>query len=306
LRGLINSLQKLDVVHIHNRPQWVSELRKLGYKGAIWLHLQNDHLGHWKAAALDSLAPQVTGIAVCSAFLRGTFADRSLKLAAKTKIIFNGVNPALFTPREEIREAKTIFFVGRFDEEKGVIHLISAFANLLDRHPDAKLVIGGATGFGSHQETAYVRKVRALAESLVRTRNAQIHFPGYIHHDQDLPSWFQRAAIFTSPSIFQEPFGLVNAEAMACATPVVGSNRGGIPEVLGEAGILINPEEEVQFVAALASLLDNSEERVRLGCMARARCLEMFDWEIIARQWASILEESKHCEPAIPRTHASS
>jgi spore coat protein SA len=292
LRGLINSLRDLDVVHIHNRPQWVSELRRLGYKGTVWLHLQNNHIGHWPAEALDALAPHLDGVAVCSSFMRGTFADRTPALAAKTKIIFNGVNTQLFVPREEVREAKTIFFVGRFDEEKGVLQLVNAYARLLDRHPDAKLVIGGTTGFGSHRETDYVRKVRELADSLIRTRNAQIHFPGYIHHDHDLPSWFQRASVFSSPSLFQEPFGLVNAEAMACATPVVGSNRGGIPEVLGETGLLINPADQDQFATALSTLLEKPDYRFALGRAAYKRCHEMFDWQIVARHWATILEES--------------
>ena len=291
LRGLIKSLRHLDVVHIHNRPQWVRELRRMGYEGAIWLHLQNNHLGHWTAAMLEALAPQLDGVAVCSAFLRGTFADRSPSLAAKTKVIFNGVNTQLFYPREDIREAKTIFFVGRFDEEKGVLQLVRAYARLLDRHPDAALVIGGTSGFGVHRETDYVRKVRDLAQSLIRNRNARIHFPGYIHHDRDLPAWFQRATVVASPSLFQEPFGLVNLEAMACATPVVGSTRGGIPEVLGETGILVNPDEVEEFAVALSSLLERADYRASLGRAAYLRCREMFDWDIIARHWASFLEE---------------
>ena len=196
----------------------------------------------------------------------------------------------LFAPREDIREAKTIFFVGRFDEEKGVLELVRAYARLLDRHPDAALVIGGTSGFGVHRETDYVRKVRELAQSLVRNQKARIHFPGYIHHDRDLPAWFQRATVFASPSLFQEPFGLVNAEAMACGTPVVGSNRGGIPEVLGEAGILVNPEEVEEFAAALSNLLERADYRASLGRAAYLRCREMFDWNIIARRWASFLE----------------
>jgi spore coat protein SA len=293
LRGLIKSLRHLDVLHIHNRPQWAGELRRLGYKGSVWLHLQNNHLGHWTAPMLEALAPQLDGVAVCSEFLRDTFAGRSPGLAAKTEVILNGVNLQLFHPREEIRETKTIFFVGRFDEEKGILQLVRAYARLLDRHPDAALVIGGTTGFGVHRETDYVREVRRLADSLVRNQKARIHFPGYIHHDRDLPGWFQRATIFASPSLFQEPFGLVNAEAMACGTPVVGSNRGGIPEVLGDAGILINPEAVEEFAGALLSLLEKPDYRASLGRAAHQRCRKMFDWDVIAPRWATLLEEGK-------------
>lgn len=293
LRSFIKSLRDFNVVHIHNRPQWVHILRRLGFDGAIWLHLQNNHLGHWTASMLDALEPRLEGVAVCSSFLRETFAKRSPGLASKTTVVFNGVNTQLFYPREDIREAKTVFFVGRFDEEKGVLQLVRAYGLVLDRHPDAVLVIGGTTGFGVHRETSYVREVRKAAHSLVRDRNARIHFPGYIHHDRELPGWFQRATVFCSPSLFQEPFGLVNVEAMASGTPVVGSGRGGIPEVLGRAGLLIDPDRVEEFAALLADLLERAEYRASLGRAARTRCLEMFDWDIIARQWASVLEATR-------------
>jgi spore coat protein SA len=289
LRALIKSLRQYDLLHIHNRPQWVSALRRLGYDGTIWLHLQNNHLGHWTSSMLDALAPQLQGVAVCSNFLRGTFADRSPGLAAKTKVVFNGVNLQLFSPREEAREPKTIFFVGRFEQEKGVLPLVQAYAHLLDRHPETTLVIGGSSGFGVHRETDYVRRVRQLAQSLIENRSARIHFPGYIHHDRDLPGWFQRAAVFACPSLFEEPFGLVNVEAMACGTPVVGSNRGGIPEVLGDEGMVVNPEDTEAFASALSNLLENPQLRQSLGRKSYLRCREMFDWDVIAGQWAEMI-----------------
>jgi spore coat protein SA len=286
----MTSLREHDVVHIHNRPQWVGELRKLGYRGGIWLHLQNNHLGHWTLPILQELAPNLDGVAVCSTYLRDTFAHRSPALAAKTHIVFNGVNTRLFYPKEQMREAKTIFFVGRFDEEKGILQLVRAYARVLDRHPDATLVIGGTTGFGTHSETAYVRKVRKLAGSLVNDRQAHVHFAGYIHHDNELPAWFQRATVFVCPSLFQEPFGLVNAEAMACATPVVGSNRGGIPEVLGDTGLTVDPDDVEGFARTLTDLLDRSDYRASLGRAALERCHKNFDWDVIAPAWASLME----------------
>lgn len=289
LRALMQRLRNFDVLHIHNRPQWVGTLRRMGYKGAIVLHLQNDHLGHWTQSMLDELALRLDRVVVCSNFLGNQFALKSPALAAKTQVIFNGVNRELFFPREDIRELKTIFFVGRFDAEKGVLQLIQAYARVLEAHPDATLIIGGATGFGTHQETPYVRRVRQLANSVTREGKGKIHFTGYIDHDRDLPLWFQKASIFTGPSLFQEPFGLVNAEAMACATPVVGANRGGIPEVLGDAGRLVDPEDTASFAAALSLLLAQPAERAQLGAAAHERCRKMFDWRLIADEWAGLL-----------------
>ena len=292
LRALMPRLRRFDLLHIHNRPQWVGFLRRMGYTGAILLHLQNDHLGHWTSKMLTDLALRVDRVVTCSSFLRDCFATKSSALAAKTEVVFNGVNRELFFPREEIRQRKTIFFVGRFDGEKGVLQLIQAYARILRAHPDATLIIGGTTGFGIHQKTAYVRQVHELANSVEQTCEGKIQFTGYIHHDRDLPSWFQRATIFACPSLFQEPFGLVNAEAMACATPVVGAKRGGIPEVLGSTGRLIDPENIEDFAAALSRLLASPRECAQLGDAAYERCRQMFDWRLIAAHWATLLKQT--------------
>jgi spore coat protein SA len=291
LRVLMRRLREFDLVHIHNRPQWVDSLRRMGYGGAILLHLQNDHLGHWTSQMLDNLASRVDQVVVCSNYLRDCFVLRSPALSAKTDVVFNGVNCEVFFPREEIREPKTIFFAGRLHAEKGVLQLIQAYARVLQAHPDATLVIAGTTGFGTHQETAYVRQVRELANSVAQICKGKIHFTDYLHHDRDLPSWFQRATIFASPSLFQEPFGLVNAEAMACATPVVGANRGGIPEVLGSTGRLVDPEDIESFAATLSALLAKPADCAQLGATAYERCGNLFDWRVIAEGWAALLED---------------
>jgi spore coat protein SA len=290
LRALFSRLQAFDVIHIHNRPQWAQVLRDFGYKGTIVLHLHNDHLGHWTPSMLDELARGVDKVATCSEYLRNTFAGKSPSLASKTGVVLNGVNTDLFFPREELREPQTIFFVGRLHPEKGVLQLVHAFAHVLEVHPKAKLVIGGSSGFGAHAATPYVREVEAFASSIIKSHPGSIQFTGYLHHDRDLPSWFQRATLFACPSIFQEPFGLVNAEAMACGTSVIGSRRGGIPEVLGETGLLIDPEDIAGFADAICKLLGNPDYSAKLGRAAHQRCLEMFDWQVVAQRWNSLLQ----------------
>jgi spore coat protein SA len=291
LRALLGRLREFSIIHIHNRPQWVGMLRRMGYRGAVILHLHNDHLGHWPAAHLDVLASMVDAVAVCSGYLRSTFAARSAVLNAKTHVVHNGANPQLFFPREEIREPGTILFVGRFDPEKGVLQLLQAYEKVFDAHPDAKLVIAGTTGFGTHRETAYVRQVYELAKRLTREKNAQIFFTGYLDHDNELPFWFQKATIFACPSLFQEPFGMVNPEAMACATTVVAANRGGIPEVLGDAGRLIDPENITEFAAVLSGLLANPTACRSLGFAGYQRCRRLFDWRSTAAAWMKLIAE---------------
>jgi spore coat protein SA len=292
LQALAKHLRQFDVVHIHNRPACVGWLRTCGYRGRMVLHLQNDHLGHWTPEMLENLASAVDWVVVCSTYLREQFARKSPPLAEKARVIFNGVNTQLFYPREDLRAPKTIFFVGKFVPDKGVLQPAQAYREVLKAHPDARLVIGGSTGFGTHEGTPYVRQVRELVESIRGDRGVQVEFAGYLHHDKELPTWFQRATIFSCPSLFQEPFGLVNAEAMACATPVVGTNRGGVPEVLADTGALLDPEDTLSFSASLSHLLSNPDERRRMGYAGYERCWKLFDWDVIAQAWLSLLREA--------------
>jgi spore coat protein SA len=285
LRSLKLRLGHFDVVHIHNRPQWAPMLRKFGYRGTIIVHLQNDHLGHWTTPMLDTLSSNLDAVATCSTYLKNTFAQRSSRIAAKSHVISNGVDPEVFFPRENVRESKTIFFVGRLDPEKGIFQLMQAYALVLKNHPEAKLVIGGATGFGTNLPTPYHGQLQQLARSIQQNHGAQIDFTGYLHHDRELPLWFQKATIFACPSLFQEPFGLVNTEAMACATPVVGSNRGGIPEVLNDTGVLVDPENISEFANALSDLLTDTKRRQLLGEAGYRRAIENYDWKLIAESW---------------------
>lgn len=305
LRSLMPRLRNFDVVHVHNRPQWVHLLRQLGYGGRILIHLQNDHLGHWTKPMLDGLAPVLDSLVLCSTYLHDQFVGKSAALDSKTRVVFNGVNRELFHPHEEVREPKTIFFVGSLIPPKGPLHLVRAYSRVLEDHRDAKLVIGGSFTFGVDKETPYIREIRREAESIRQRHGVEIQFPGYIHHDRDLPSFFQKAALFSSPSIFQEPFGLVNCEAMACATPVVGSNRGGIPEVLADTGRLVDPENEAEYASTLSALLSDASERARLGRATYDRCRTMFDWRVIADVFMALLDDLIGGTPAAPQGRQS-
>jgi starch synthase len=78
---------------------------------------------------------------------------------------------------------------------------------------------------------------------------------------------------------------------MACATAIVGSNRGGIPEVLGDAGKVVDPENVEGFSSALSELLANPERRRQLGQAGYQRAIQTFDWRVVAQNWAGLLRQ---------------
>lgn len=289
LATLMPQIRHFDVIHVQNRVNWPPILRHLGFRGKIVLHLHNGHLTHWTGPTLDKLAPFVDRTITCSNFIAEGFTGRSQAIARTTETIHNGVDINLFTPPKDPRQPKTVFFVGRIDDTKGVLPLVQAFEIVLARHPDAELIIGGSSGIAHHEETEYVRSISKLADRLKSERGARIHFPGYIDHDKELPRYFQQATVCVVPSVWGEAFGMVNCEAMGCGIPVIGSGRGAIPEVLGDCGIIVADPEPIPLAEAICRLLESPELQRSYSDRGRRRAVQLFDWNKIATQWTAML-----------------
>ncbi|MFV0276686.1 MAG: glycosyltransferase, partial [Parahaliea sp.] len=98
-----------------------------------------------------------------------------------------------------------------------------------------------------------------------------------------LVAHYAEATLAVVPSLY-EGFGLPAGEAMACAVPVVSTDGGALPEVVGEAGVLV-PAGQVEALAqAIAGLLEDPARRAQLGAAGRARIVERFSWEVCARE----------------------
>jgi glycosyltransferase involved in cell wall biosynthesis len=143
---------------------------------------------------------------------------------------------------------KFILHVGTIEPRKNLSRLLDVFKSLLFDWPELKLVLVGKKGwlydsFFQHLQTL------GLQEAVV--------FPGYVA-EADLPAFYQLAEVFVFPSLY-EGFGLGPIEAMACGTPVVCSNSSSLPEVVGEAGLLIAPTDTTDLTAALRRVLTDRE-----------------------------------------------
>lgn len=156
-----------------------------------------------------------------------------------------------------------ILYVGNFKPHKNLPRLIRAYAALPGRvRATHQLVLAGGDGA---RRPALEELARALGV------HQRVVFPGPID-DADLPALYAGAALFVLPSL-EEGFGLPALEAMACGAPVVASRRAALPEVLGEAGLLVDPDDEADLAAGMARVLSDAalSDELRQRGFARAR-----------------------------------
>ena len=179
-------------------------------------------------------------------------------------------------------EAKVIIYVGRFDRRKGIETLVRAMNYPeVKRHHNLKLIIvGGSTpGRKDGKERERIEGiVGELGLSSITT------FAGRIEHE-DLAYYYAAADVCVVPSHY-EPFGLVAIEAMACGTPVVASEVGGLKfTVIDElTGLLVPPQDEQAFAQAINRVLFYPAWSRQLEKDARNRVESMFSWDGVARQ----------------------
>jgi len=218
----------------------------------------------------------------------------------RVHVIYNGidtdeyqrVDPAPALAKFNVPDDKPfVLFVGRITRQKGIIHLVEAIRHMREGY---NIVL--CAGAPDTKEIAAEMEA-AVAE--VRKEREGIYWIDKMVDKSDVIQLYSGAAVFCCPSIY-EPFGIINLEAMACETPVVGSMVGGIPEVVvhDETGFLVPvaqqnaspfaPLHPGSYAKDLAHninrLMEDPEKRERFAKAGRKRAVEQFSWTSIAQQ----------------------
>jgi glycosyltransferase involved in cell wall biosynthesis len=211
-------------------------------------------------------------------------ADETVRLlgvpAERIDVVPNGVHHAhLHTlPARQVqafRQAKGlperfVLFLGTLEPRKNLTTLVQAFARTQAARQGVKLVIAGGKGWYYQEIFASVERF-GLEDAVL--------FPGFVP-DAELPLWYNTATVFVYPSLY-EGFGLPLLEAMACGTPVIGADASCIPEVVGDAGLLIPPHDAAALADALECLLADADLRADLSQRGRALAAA-YTWEAAA------------------------
>lgn len=216
--------------------------------------------------------------------LRQHFPDSSDRL----RVVHLGVDPEFQpAPADEVAAVRRevgcpegyLLFAGTLEPRKNLGLLLTAWEGLRRRRNDTPpLLIVGPYGWNS----------RPLAATLRRLKPLGLHHLGHLPRSR-LVQVMQAATLFIYPSLY-EGFGLPPAEAMACGVPTVVSDRSSLPEVVGDAGLRIDPGDPADLVRAISSLLDDPILAGELAQRGRERSLR-FSWESSARSMEQIFDE---------------
>ena len=167
---------------------------------------------------------------------------------------------------------KFLLFLGTLEPRKNLITLVRAFTQLKQACPEAVLVLAGGMGWLADEVFAAI-EASGVKDSIV--------LPGYVAAE-DKALWYAASTVFVYPSIY-EGFGLPPLEAMACGTPVIVSNAASLPEVVGDAGLLIAPEDVSSWAAAMIRIWNDAAYRAELADRGRQQAA-LFTWQETSRQ----------------------
>ena len=212
----------------------------------------------------------------------------------KIKVIPNGMRDAHKTSEELRKELMSkfqlrdgfILNVGGIHERKNIISLIKAFSKLVgDENFQGKLLITGSVAGAPYQLKMKSLCDIALEETGIKD---QIIFTGYVS-DEELDTLMREAICLIYPSLY-EGFGIPVLEAMQLGTPVITSNLTAMPEVVGEAAILVDPNNIDSMSETMSNLINNNALRKELTQKGFER-IKLYSWEKTAQQYIELYQD---------------
>ncbi|MDO8513420.1 MAG: glycosyltransferase family 1 protein [bacterium] len=207
-----------------------------------------------------------------------------------TKItpIWHGYDKNLYRPRPNTGHASAqyspyIFYIGRLETKKNIVNLIKAFILFRAQNPTqtTKLVLAGKPSHGYDKIKEEIKTAGSLQQDIIEL--------GYLSEDQ-VPIYMSNAELFAFPTSF-EGFGMPIIQAMACGCPVLASNNTCIPEITGNAAILINPDNPQGIADGMTEIL--TEKKTQNDLIEKGlKQAEKFSWENSAQKTLEVIEKT--------------
>ncbi len=282
--------EKFDILHFHE--PWVPSLSRQILSRSTSVNIATFHAKVPETVMARTLSVvitpymrtvlkdlhELTAVSLPAAEYVSSLTDRPIT------IIQNGIDVQhfTFTPRARAASPRTIVYIGRLEQRKGVKYLLRAYARLAqDLEGTVRLLIAG--------DGADRRKLTLLAEEL---QIPNVEFLGYISDEQKV-ALLASADLFCSPALYGESFGVVLLEAMASGLPIVAGDNSGYESVLRELGTLslVNPKDEIDFARRMRVLLEEPKLRALWQTWARSY-IKQFTYEKVVDQYERLYRKA--------------
>ena len=256
LKLIYKDPDKRQLIEIHNRPYLVEQICKENeFPVSLFLHNDPQQMkGSKSIRERENILEKCAAVFCVSEFIKKKFLEGINKNIQKVNILYNGVERKL---KSFPKKKKEILFVGRLVHEKGVHFYVDAITTIAMKYPNWSFGLIGSHRLGDNKNKnlyaeQIIRKVKAIGP--------QAQFYGF--KDQEfVQKKMQSASIIIIPSIWEEPFGLVAAEAMGNGACIVASKVGGIPEIIKDNGILIDQINFKKLLSKIEFLIQNNDVR---------------------------------------------
>ncbi len=255
LKTLSNDNNHKKLIEIHNRPYLLDHIVDRN-KFAISLFLHNDPQtmkGSKSIRERENILKKCVAVFCVSEYIKGKFLEGIFKDKDKVHVLYNGVSRKL---KKFPEKKKEILFVGRLVPEKGVELYVNTTRLIASSFPEWNFGLIGSFKLGYNNNNLYARR---LIEQFNKI-GPQAKYYGFKDHDF-VDNKMKSASIIIIPSTWQEPFGLVAAEAMSNGICIIASKVGGIPEIVEDNGVLIENINNNKLQKILVELINNNKKR---------------------------------------------
>ena len=257
LRIISKCDEKKQLIEIHNRPYLVNVITKKIKIFPIILFLHNDPKtmkGSKSIRERQYILNNCAAVFCVSEYIKKQFLDGIINDYKKVFVLYNGVERKLkiFPPKK-----KEVLFVGRLVFEKGIDLYTDVVRSIAYKFPDWTFNLIGSFKLGEKD------KVNSYAHNITKKFikiGAQAKFYGFQNNDF-IQEKMKNGSIIVIPSLWEEPFGLVAAEAMSNGLAIIASKVGGIPEIIKDNGILIENINQLKLEQALTDLMIDDDKR---------------------------------------------
>lgn len=290
--------EDFEIIHTHIPTPWSADWSNMiskFKKKPLVVTYHNDIIGNgtsnfiakiYNSTALKSLLNTADKIIITQQnYLQSS--PHLRKYEDKIEVLPNGVDITKFKPLNVNRQENTIFFLSvldEFHEYKGLDYLLNALKLVKMEIPNVKLIIGGKGALLDHYNK--------IADDLDLKENVEFH--GFIPEEK-IVEYYNKYSVFVLPSISskQEGFGIVVLEALACETPIIGTEIIGVAADVkkNNAGVIIPPKNIDELAKAIIKILTNNFASREMGINGRKLVEEKYTWAKIAKMVQTVYKE---------------